>query len=170
MVELIVVMVLVGILGAIGAARFFNRTGFDAAAFAEQGAAMLRYAQKLAIAQNRPVFVQATPQGLRLCYTSANPCGNGDQVLAPSGSNSGNSATRAFCTAGANYVPAWDCEAVPSGASMVLEPAAGGVYRFDAQGRLFTDTGIASTGLTLTVSGDGVTRTVSVAQETGYVF
>jgi hypothetical protein len=53
---------------------------------------------------------------------------------------------------------------------MVLEPAAGGVYRFDAQGRLFTDTGTASTGLTLTVSGDGVTRTVSVAQETGYVF
>jgi MSHA pilin protein MshC len=170
MVELIVVMILVGILGAVGAARFFNRTGFDAAAFAEQGAAMLRYAQKLAIAQNRSVFVQATPQGLRLCYTSANPCAAGDQVSAPSGTNSGNTATRAFCTVGANYVPAWNCEAVPNGASMVLDPGAGGIYRFDAQGRLFTETGAASTGLTLTISGDGVTRIISVAQETGYVF
>jgi len=169
MVELIVVMVLVGILGAIGAARFFDRTGFDAAAYAEQGAAMLRYAQKLAIAQNRPVFVQASAQGLSLCYTGAVPCGDADRVPAPSGSNSGNSATRAFCAAGGAYVPAWDCEAVPTGTSMVLDPAAGGVFRFDGQGRLFLGAGAASTGLTLTISADGVTRTISVAPETGYV-
>jgi MSHA pilin protein MshC len=173
MVELIVVMVLIGILGAIGAARFFNRTGFDAAAFADRGAAMLRYAQKLAIAQNRPVYVQATAQGLRLCYSAANPCASKDQVAAPSASNSGSAATRAFCTSSGAYASAWDCEGVPTGASMTLSQNAAGSFYFNALGRpyLSTDTGDSSfTGLTLTIKGDDLTRTVSVAQETGYVF
>jgi MSHA pilin protein MshC len=173
MVELIVVMVLVGILGAIGAGRFFNRTGFDAAAFAEQSAAMLRYAQKLAIAQRRPVHVQASTQGLRLCYTAASPCGDADRVPAPAGSSSGNSATRAFCTGGGAYVPAWDCEGVPTGATMTLSPAGAAAFYFDGLGRpwLTTDTGDSNfKGLALTINGDGVSRTISVAQETGYVF
>jgi MSHA pilin protein MshC len=174
MVELIVVMILVGILGAIGAARFFNRTGFDAAAFAEQGAAMLRYAQKLAIAQNRPVFVQATPQGLMLCYSGASPCPSAQQVLAPARENSGSSATRAFCTAGGAYVPSWHCEGVPAGATMTLSQATAGAFYFDGLGRpyLSTDAGTGDgsfNGLTLTVSGDGLTRTIAVEQETGYV-
>jgi MSHA pilin protein MshC len=174
MVELIVVMLLVGILGAIGAARFFSRTGFDVAAFADQSAAMLRYAQKLAIAQNRPVFVQASAQGLGLCYASATPCGVADRVIAPAGANSGSTGTRAFCTAGGSYAPAWDCEGVPGGATMTLNPSGAASFFFNGLGRPFvsTDNGIDSsfTGLTFTISGDGITRTVSVAQETGYVF
>jgi MSHA pilin protein MshC len=173
MVELIVVMLLIGILGAIGSARFFNRTGFDVGAFGEQGAAMLRYAQKLAIAQHRKVYVQASPQGLSLCYTAASPCGAADRVPAPSGSSSGSSATRAFCSAGGAYVPAWDCEGVPGGAAMTLSPASAASFYFDSLGRpyLATDTGDSTfQGLTLTVGGDGVTRSISVAQETGYVF
>jgi MSHA pilin protein MshC len=173
MVELIVVMVLIGILGAIGAARFFNRTGFDAAAFADQSAAMMRYAQKLAIAQNRPVYVQASTEGLKLCYTGNNPCGNAERVLAPAGTNSGSAGTRAFCTGGSSYAPAWDCEGVPTGATMTLNPGTAGVFYFNGLGRpyLATDTGDSSfDGLVLTIKGDDVTRTVSVAQETGYVF
>jgi MSHA pilin protein MshC len=153
MVELIVVMLLVGILGAIGAARFFNRSGFDAAAFAEQSAAMLRYAQKMAIAQNRRVHVQASAQGLRLCYTTANPCAAADQVPAPSGASSASS--------------------VPGGVAMTLSPASAAAFYFNGLGRpyLAADTGDSSfQGLALTISGDGVTRTISVAQETGYVF
>lgn len=177
MVELVIVILLTGILGAIGAARFFSRTGFDAAAYAEQSAAMLRYAQKLAIAQNRPVYVQASIQGLRLCYSSSNPCAAADQVPAPSGRNSGSAGTRAYCTSGGAFAPAWYCEGVPNGASMRLAvnltlAAAGAIY-FDGLGRpyLATDTGDSSfTGLTLTVKGEDVTRSISVAQETGYVF
>jgi MSHA pilin protein MshC len=174
MVELIVVMVLVGILGAIGAARFFSRTGFDAGAFAEQGAAMLRYAQKLAIAQNRPVFVRATPQGLMLCYSGASPCANADRVAAPAGENSGSRATRAFCAAGGSYVPSWYCEGVPTGATMTLSQATAGAFYFDGLGRpyLNTDTGTGDgsfNGLTLTISGDGLVRSIAVEQETGYV-
>jgi MSHA pilin protein MshC len=172
MVELIVVMVLIGILGTIGAARFFKRTGFDAAAFADQAAAMLRYAQKLAIAQNRAIYVQATSQGLSLCY-SATPCASADQVAAPSGSNSGSTATRAFCASGGAYAAGWNCEGVPTGATMTLNQSAAGSFYFKGLGRpyLSTDTGDSSfTGLTLTIKGDDVTRTISVAQETGYVF
>jgi MSHA pilin protein MshC len=171
MVELIVVMILVGILGAIGAARFFNRTGFDAAAYAEQGAAMLRYAQKLAIAQNRPVYVQTSNQGIKLCYTATSPCGNNERIAAPSGSNSGSTGTRAFCTGGGSYAPAWACEGVPPGAGMTLNGTA--VFYFNGLGRPYaaTDDGDSTfTGLSLTVAGDDFTRTISVAQETGYVF
>jgi MSHA pilin protein MshC len=173
MVELIVVLVLIGILGAIGAARFFNRTGFDAAAFADQGVAMMRYAQKLAIAQRRPVYVQASTQGIKLCYSAANPCGNNERIGAPSGSNSGSTGTRAFCTGGGVWVRAWNCEGVPPGATMTLNPAGAGVFYFDGLGRPYAaaDTGDSSfTGLSLTIAGDDFNRTISVAQETGYVF
>jgi MSHA pilin protein MshC len=174
MVELIVVLILTGILGAIGAARFFSSTGFDAAAFADQSAAMLRYAQKIAIAQNRPVFVQASTQGLMLCYTASAPCGDTARVTAPSGTNSGSSATRAFCTGGGTYAPAWYCEGVPSGANITLNPSSAATFYFNGLGRpyLASDNGIDSafTGLSLSISGDGVVRTISVAQETGYVF
>jgi MSHA pilin protein MshC len=173
MVELIIVMILVGILGAIGAARFFDRTGFDAAAFADQGAAMLRYAQKLAIAQNRPVYVRASTQGLSLCYSAASPCAGADRVTAPSGGSSGSSATRAFCSAGGAWVPAWDCEGVPPGSTLAVSPAGAAAFYFNGLGRpyLATDTGDSNfPGLTLTIKGDDVTRSISVAQETGYVF
>ena len=60
MVELIMVIVIVGVLAAVAASRFFVRTGFDVAAFAEQVRAMARYAQKLAVAQNRVVWVTGT--------------------------------------------------------------------------------------------------------------
>jgi MSHA pilin protein MshC len=173
MVELVIVIILIGILGAIGAARFFNRTGFDAAAFSEQSAAMMRYAQKLAIAQNRPVYVQASSAGLSLCYSAASPCGKADRIPAPSGSNSGSAATQAFCADAGVHDPAWDCEGVPTGATMTLSPGSAGAFYFNGLGRpyLATDTGDSSfTGLALSIKGDDVTRTVSVAQETGHVF
>ena len=154
MVELIIVMILIGILGAIGAARFFNRTGFDAAAFAEQSAARLRYAQKLAIAQNRPVYVRAGAQGLQLCYRNADPCAAADRVGAPSGSNSGSAAA-------------------PAGVSITLSSAAAGSFYFNGLGRPYASLDTSDggfTGLTLTVKGDDLTRTITIERETGYVY
>jgi MSHA pilin protein MshC len=173
MVELVIVIVLVGVLGAIGAARFFNRTGFDAAAFADRSTGMLRYAQKLAVAQNRNIYVQATSQGLRLCYSNASLCPMADQVRAPSGSNSGSSASRAFCALGGSWVQDWECEGVPAGASMSLSQGAIAAFYFNGLGRPYLPGDAADssfTGLTLTITGDDVSRTVSVAQETGYVY
>jgi MSHA pilin protein MshC len=167
MVELIVVMVLIGILGAVGAARFFERTGFDADAFTEQTRAMLRYAQKVAIAQNaqdRRVYVRLSGSAVSLCFDSTAPCAPASQVPAPSGSNSGSAATIAACGS-----PTWYCEARPAGVTLVLPPGTSYVS-FDAIGRPYNDAGaIASGGMTINISGDGIGRMVSVAQETGYV-
>jgi MSHA pilin protein MshC len=173
MVELIIVMILIGILGAIGAARFFSPTGFDAAAFAERSAAMLRYAQKLAIAQNRPVYVLASVQGIKLCHKNVSECAGADRVRAPSGSNSGSAATRSFCTVGGAYIASWNCEAVPDGAGISLGSVKAVSFYFNGLGRPYAgaDTGDSSfTGLTLTVKGDDLTRNISIERETGYVY
>lgn len=179
MVELIIVMILMGILAAIGAARFFNRSGFDTASYAEQVRAMARYAQKLAIAQNRNVFVTGSLNGVALCYANSLPCPASQMVSAPGGSNSGGSATRAFCVSGGAYASSWYCEGRPSG--VTISPAGGTVspFYFNGLGKPFLpadlpaggapsqDSSFATT--TFNFSGDGVTIPVTIYQETGYV-
>jgi MSHA pilin protein MshC len=170
MVELIVVMVLIGILGAVGVARFFDRAGFDADAFTEQTRSMLRYGQKVAIAQRRAVFVHLDPGRVWLCFSNVAPCPPTAQVPAPSGGNSATGATAQNCT------PAtWYCEGTPAGISYTLSPeatfaGANSYLSFDALGRPYGPTpGADFPGLAITIQGDGQVRTVSVALETGYV-
>lgn len=165
MVELIVVMILIGILAAIGAARFFNSTPYDAAGFAEQGRAMLRYAQKLAIAQNRPVYVQGAMDGVALCFDAATPCPAASQVPAPSGENSGSAATRKYCGSGR----LWYCEGWPAGVTMMPVSGTLAPFFFDGLGKPGV-TGATFNGLTVSISGGGVSNQISVAQETGYVY
>jgi MSHA pilin protein MshC len=171
MVELIVVMVLIGILGAVGVARFFDRAGFDADAFTEQTRTMLRYGQKVAIAQHRPVFVQLDPGRISLCFKNQVPCPVAEQVPAPSGGNSGTGTTAENCTSAS-----WYCEGKPASLSYTLSPEAtyaGGksFVSFDALGRPSHALGAEDfPGLTITIQGDGLVRTVSVAPETGYVY
>jgi MSHA pilin protein MshC len=165
LVELITVMVLIGIIGAIGAARFFDRASFDAPAFADQTRAMLRYAQKVAIARNEAVFVRFDGNSAALCLTAAAPCPSAQQVRAPSGSNSDSSATRAACGSST-----WMCEAAPPDVTYLLEPAIRH-FSFDSLGRPVSVAGQpAFAGLAVTVSGDGAARTINIAPETGYVF
>jgi MSHA pilin protein MshC len=168
MVELIVVIILIGILSAIGASRFFNRSGYDAAAFAEQGRSMLRYAQKLAIAQNRQVFVQGAIDGVALCFEAAVPCPATAQVPAPSGDNSGSASSRRRCLANGKYAPRWYCEGWPAGVAMTPVSGTLSSFFFDGLGR--PDVPARNfAGLTVVISGDGVSSRISVAQETGYV-
>lgn len=165
LVELIVVMVLAGILAAVGVGRFFDRAGFDADAFAEQTRAMLRFAQKMAVAQNRPVYVRLDGNSVALCFSSAAPCPPASQVLAPSGANSGSAATRQYCQS-----DAWECEGRPSTLTYSLSPAGGTLY-FDALGRPHDATGADSfPELTISIAGGGLARAVVVAPETGYVY
>lgn len=67
--ELVVVMIIATILSAFAIARI-NTREFDTEGFANRAAAMVRYAQKIAISQRRTVFVQADGNTLRLCYTN----------------------------------------------------------------------------------------------------
>jgi MSHA pilin protein MshC len=165
LVELIVVMVLIGILGAVAGARFFDRRAFDTAEFAEQARAMLRYAQKEAIAQNRPVYVRLDGNGISLCFNSAVPCPaapTDQRVLAPGGANSGSSATMNYCGASV-----WYCEARPE---TVTYASTLSNFYFDALGRPFDTSGAVFAGLAINIAGDGGTTTISVSPETGYVF
>jgi len=169
MVELIVVIILVGILSAIGASRFFNSSPYDATAFAEQGRGMLRYAQKLAVAQNRRVFVQGAIDGVALCFDATMPCPAASQVPAPSGENSGSAATRKFCVAGGAYSSRWYCEGWPAGVTMMPVSGTLSPFFYDGLGRPGV-TGGSFNGLTVTISGGGVSNQISVSQETGYVY
>jgi MSHA pilin protein MshC len=165
MVELIVVMILIGILSAIGVGRFFSRGGDDAAAFAEQARSMVRYAQKLAVAQNRQVFVHGTSDGVALCFESTMPCPAASQVPVPAGDNDGSDATRKFCVSGGAYSSGWYCQGLPAGVTMgSLAP-----FFFNGLGQPGVSSGGAFLGLTVTIAGDGVSSQIVVAPETGYV-
>jgi MSHA pilin protein MshC len=175
MVELVVVIVLVGILGAVAAARYFDGSSFDASAYAEQTKAMLRYAQKTAVAQHRPVFVVFSPKRIALCFNfRLDPaCSPANRVQPPSGSNRNSAATAAQCGA-AN----WYCEGTPDNlAYSRLGAGAGDAYfLFDALGRPLAaadPVGAEAPGfapLVLRIAGDGRNRDLTVTPESGYVY
>jgi len=165
LVELIVVLIIVGILGAIGAARYFDRRAFDSAGFAEQTRAMLRFSQKLAIGQNRPVYAQFNGSTIALCFANASPCPLVSQVPAI-GANGGAPACRPS---------GWYCEAPPGTITYALSPSTSSTICFNALGQPGVAAGGACnaatfTGLSVNISGDGATTAVSIAAETGYVF
>ncbi|MYN20478.1 prepilin-type N-terminal cleavage/methylation domain-containing protein [Rugamonas sp. FT107W] len=162
LVELVTVLVVVGVLGAFAAPRFFQRQGFDAVAYTDQMRALLRYGQKIAIAQGRNVFVRLNGSSAALCYDAA--C---TAHLPPAGgSNSGTKATLARCG-----TTAWACEGVPSGLA-----ASAATFFFDPTGQPFAANdppgGLNSTfvPLTLAVTGDGSAHNITVTPVTGYVY
>lgn len=165
-VELIVVMVILGILGSVAAVRFFDRQGFDAASFSDQGSALVRYAQKIAIAQNRPVLVRLNGNSIALCFDAA--CAS--RVTAAGGSNSGGRATLANC----NGATTWACEGLPNGLAYTVTPNIGSFF-FDANGEPFAandnPTGMVSTfaSTRIRVTFQNVNHDINVTAVTGYV-
>lgn len=163
-VELIVVIVIVGILGATAVARFTGRNSVDARSYADDVSGLLRYAQKTAIAQNRDVYVRLNASGIALCFTSA--CAAGARVSAPGGANSGSTATIDACGDSS-----WACEAPPPGIRM----GTSGLFYFDAVGKPFAAADVSpasvSTFSTLVVAigGGQAARSVTIEAETGYV-
>ena len=163
MVELIVVMILVGILGAIGAGRFFDRPAFDVPTYAEQVRAMLRYAQKAAIARNAPVFVRFEENRISLCHAMpAGGCGADRQVAVPGGFSAGDEATRSQCGGGN-----WYCLGKPPGISWTAAPSPDWLM-FDPLGRPILP-GDVSGALALEISGGSDSASIFVVEETGYV-
>ena len=71
LVELIVILIVVGILAVAVVPRFANRTDFDARGFYDGTAALLRYAQKSAVAQRRQVCVAFGGAAITLTIASA---------------------------------------------------------------------------------------------------
>ncbi len=101
MIELVTVIGIAAILAAFAFSRI-NVASFDTEGFANRAAAMVRYAQKIAISQRRMVFVVIAGNTLSLCYTTA-ACGGG-AVHEPPGTGAFSfSAPSGVTLAGANF-------------------------------------------------------------------
>jgi MSHA pilin protein MshC len=124
----------------------------------------VRFGQKVAIAQNRNVYVRINASGVALCYLSS--CAAGSHVLGAAGGNSGSSATVAACADST-----WACEAPPAGVTVATTSQ----FYFDALGKPFALADVPPTAvstfatLAVNISAAGAPRSFSIEAETGYV-
>lgn len=84
LVELVLVLTIAGILAAVAAPRFFERSAFDERGYYDELASALRYAQKLSVATGCPVRASVTAAGYALGQQSAlaGHCDPGDAAFA----------------------------------------------------------------------------------------
>lgn len=146
MIELVMVMVLAGILAVAVIPRFANKSAFDERGFFDQTISMVRYAQKVAIAQRRDVFVNTTTNTICLTYVADLTCataGAANQVINP--------ADQAWFKRDATKVG-------QAGGSF----AAATSFSFSALGK-------PSAGTVINVLSTGTTQSITVEAETGYV-
>lgn len=153
MVELVVTVVLISILAATAMPRFFNHQTFDARGFSDQVASMIRYAQKIAIAQQRAVWVRLDGSTVALCFDSA--CTS--HVRPPAGTGP------AACAGG----DTWFCVTTPSSISYLTTRS---LFYFNALGQpMGPNNTLLTTNVTITIKGDTSPRVLTVNVETGYV-
>lgn len=169
LVELVAMLLIMSILALVAIPRFFERSTFDARIFYDQMQSMLRFGQKVAIAQNRNVHVRLNGSSIAFCFTAFAVDGScSAPVSAPGGANGGSSATLASC---ANS-HTWFCEAIPGAITFASTPVAPRFY-FNALGKPFLPADTPPTSsfvrLDLSLSGGGATRHIYIEPETGYV-
>ncbi len=146
MIELVMVMVLTGILAVAVIPRFAKKSAFDERGFFDQSKDMVRYAQKVAIAQRRDVFVNVIANTICLTYVSDLTCSTAvvaNQVINP--------ADNLWFTRNATTVK-------QAGGSF----AAATSFSFSALGR-------PSAATVISVNSTGPVQTITVEAETGYV-
>jgi len=71
MIELTVIIVVVGILAVVAAARLTGIDGFQVQGFFDSVKATVRFAQKLAVAQRTNVVVVVNATSISVCYTDS---------------------------------------------------------------------------------------------------
>lgn len=142
LVELVMTIVIVGILAAVVAPRFFDNNMFQSRGFADQVQASLRYAQKVAIAQRRNVCVAFTANSVTL--TIASVAGTGGACDTALQSPAGDTA----------YVVA-----APAGVTFTAVPA----------GFTFNALGAPSFAAPLVINIAGTANAITVEAGTGYV-
>jgi MSHA pilin protein MshC len=138
LVELVAVLVIAAIL-AVAVLVVINPREFDAARFANEALAQIRYAQKVAVAARRNVTVGIAGNTISLTMCKDAACGATVDVPSPQGE--------------ANFI-----RTAPSGVTV-----AGATFGFDALGRT-----LSGSSHTVTISGT-VVRTITVEATTGYV-
>ena len=137
LVELVLVIVILTIIGAMAGPRFFDNTAFDERAYRDQLASAIRYAQKVAVATGCPVRVQIAAGG----YTVA-------QQQAVAGHCDPADASFPLTVA----LPSGDPVAGNAPAGVAAAPLL--TFTYDALGRtsLVADQSVAVGGQTLTIS------------------
>ncbi len=146
MVELITIMVIVGILAAVAAPRFFEANVFQSRGFADEVAASLRYAQKIAIAQHRTVCVAFAANSVTLTIDSDIPA---DGVCNPA--------------------PAGNVQTPTGDPSYVITAPAGITFAAVPAGFSFNALGVPSFAAPLAINISGATNGITIEAGTGYV-
>jgi len=139
LVELVVIIAILGVMAAVIVPRFVGRDAFASRGFYDEAQSVVRYAQKVAIAWRRPVFVCITATTVSAGTVS----GCGTLVVHPT---TGNPLTTT----------------APSG--VTLTPAS---FSFDGGGRP-NPNAQTTIALASTIAGDPA-RQIVVEAETGYV-
>ena len=150
LIELVATLIVIGILAAAVAPRFFGSHGFEERGFYDETIAALRYAQKAAIAQRRMVCVTFAAKTVVLTIASTNPAANCDTNL---GGPNGQSPYTLDASASAS-----DTRFRNANVSFSSFPAN---LTLDSQGR-------PNAAASIQVSGHP--RAITIAAETGYVY
>lgn len=146
LVELVVTLIVIGILAAYAAPRFFGTHGFEERGFYDETRSALRYAQKVAIAQRRLVCATFTAQSVSLSVASANPALACDTPL------TGPTGTTPYIVSAGD-----DTKYRNASVAFSAFPAA---VNFDPLGR---------PGASASIQVSGFTTPITVEAETGYV-
>ncbi len=141
-IEIIIVIVILGIIAVVAIPRFADRTTFEARGFYEQAKAMVRYAQKTAIAQHRNVFVNVNTNVICLTYVADTACTN---------------------------ITAGEVVLNPADGQRFRRPTPNGVTFSAATSFSFSALGRPTAAQVIGVSGDSIIRNITVESETGYV-
>ena len=152
LIELVVVMIIVGVLSIAVLPRFANVNAFDTAGYADQLSALLRYAQKMAVAERRMVYLNwsdaAAPVFQAYAQSDPRSCASGGAALALPG--------------GRFRAP---------GTAVTVFSSSGSQLCFDAMGKPYLPAGALTAAMSIEVRDEtgAAQRTLTVEQETGYV-
>ncbi len=165
MVELIVVIILIGILSAVGISRLSLITGYDEIAYRDSLKSTLEYARRTAVASRRVVCATVAGSALTLQIEETTP------ETAGSGTCSGGAVTAHDLTL---PVPDSHCSGVANGtcppAGVTLADASLG---FNGLGQPLSGGGAVLGGITtwtINNTKTGGTATLNVAADSGYVY
>ena len=172
MVELVVILIVIGILAAFAIPRFANVSAFNVREYNDEVLSLMRYGQKIAVAQNLSVYVRLNSSSVALCYDAACTL----PVTAPNGYNSGSSATLAAC----GNSKSWECEGAPSGVTFAAANSGGSyigsnaAFYFSPQGKPYNSgdsepVSHFASQMTVTITSSAGSYSFNVEQETGYV-
>jgi MSHA pilin protein MshC len=147
MVELIVIMIIVGIMAVTVLPRMDGLTSFDAIGYADQLKAVLRHAQKSALAQRRAVIVDFSGALPTLAHTSGSACAASGTPMNYPASLHDRGPSTALPGVSGGLSSAWVC--------------------FDTLGKPYGSS-LAAMTATATINITGATA-ISIEPETGYV-